>query len=212
MNQPSYAERRKLALREEIIAAAIDVFTESGYHDAGVADIAGRVGIGSSTFYRHFDSKRAILEEVVNTIIRRAADAFDELDSTLVLNTVQDYTQYIYQQGELLQEAFGNLRLMRLILIEAPNIDLEFNNRIASIFEVAIARSVKYIERGLQAGYLRADLDAIGTSRAAVGMIFGLTLLNANLNPDGNERSRTVRASVRMLLDGVLAESPPTTT
>ena len=50
VTQPSYAERRKLQLREEIIDAAIEVFAESGYHDAGVADIAKRVGIGHSTF------------------------------------------------------------------------------------------------------------------------------------------------------------------
>src|SRR4030088_1834535 len=70
--RPSYAERRKLQLREEIVDAAIEVFAESGYHDAGVADIAKRVGIGHSTFYRHFDNKRAILDEVINTVIMRA--------------------------------------------------------------------------------------------------------------------------------------------
>jgi len=35
----SYAERRKLQLRDEIIEAAFDVFAERGYHDAGAATL-----------------------------------------------------------------------------------------------------------------------------------------------------------------------------
>jgi len=67
----SYAERRKVQLRDEIIDAAFAVFSERGYHEAGVADIAARVGIGHSTFYRHFHGKRDILDQVISGLIDR---------------------------------------------------------------------------------------------------------------------------------------------
>ena len=71
----SYAERRKAQLREEIVEAAFGVFVERGYHQAGIAEIAERLGIGHGTFYRHFENKRAILDYVIDGVMARALRA-----------------------------------------------------------------------------------------------------------------------------------------
>lgn len=48
--------------RETILAAAADLFAESGYHDVGTEEIARAVGIGASALYRHVRSKSDLLE------------------------------------------------------------------------------------------------------------------------------------------------------
>jgi AcrR family transcriptional regulator len=49
----------------EILAAARDVFAELGYDAAPVAEIARRAGVVEGTIYKHFDSKRDLLFQVM---------------------------------------------------------------------------------------------------------------------------------------------------
>ncbi|MGC5617068.1 TetR/AcrR family transcriptional regulator [Georgenia sp. Z1491] len=61
--------------RATILAAATDVFAKHGYHDASVARITERAGVGQGTFYLYFDTKLSVFEEVVrdlNSRVRRA--------------------------------------------------------------------------------------------------------------------------------------------
>jgi AcrR family transcriptional regulator len=69
----SSAEARKTERRDEILAAALRVFAEKGYHDAGIADIAGVLGMGHGTFYRYYKNKHDIAVAVLDHVIVRMA-------------------------------------------------------------------------------------------------------------------------------------------
>jgi AcrR family transcriptional regulator len=204
VTRPSYAERRKLALREEIIDAAIEVFAESGYHDAGVADIARRVGIGHSTFYRHFDNKRAILDEVINTVIQRATAVLAAENAPEAASTLDDYRDQVGRIAAALAEISSDLRVVRLILIEAASIDTDMRQRIDGMFDLAVRLTASYYEHGLESGYLRADLDTTATARAVVGMIFGLAMIGLNPDLGQDDRTRSVQAATRLMFDGIV--------
>jgi AcrR family transcriptional regulator len=47
--------------REGILAAALDLFVERGFHGATVPEIAERAGVGAGTIYRYFVSKEALV-------------------------------------------------------------------------------------------------------------------------------------------------------
>jgi AcrR family transcriptional regulator len=47
--------------RERLVIAALQLFSEQGYDETTVAQIAERSGVSSSTFHRHFPDKRDIL-------------------------------------------------------------------------------------------------------------------------------------------------------
>jgi AcrR family transcriptional regulator len=47
--------------RERLEAAALDLFTENGYEETTVAQIAERAGLNRATFFRHFADKREVL-------------------------------------------------------------------------------------------------------------------------------------------------------
>src|ERR1700712_205932 len=46
---------------QRLVRAAVDLFTEQGYDDTTVAQIAERAGLTRSTFFRHFSDKRELL-------------------------------------------------------------------------------------------------------------------------------------------------------
>jgi AcrR family transcriptional regulator len=66
--------RWKPGARERIVLAALDLFTEQGYDDTTVAQIAERAGITKSTFFRYFPDKRELLAAGQETLSRLLAE------------------------------------------------------------------------------------------------------------------------------------------
>jgi AcrR family transcriptional regulator len=59
---------------EAILAAALELFAERGFHGTAVPLIAERAGVGAGTVYRYFESKEAI----VNALFRRTKGEVSE--------------------------------------------------------------------------------------------------------------------------------------
>lgn len=73
-----------------ILQAALEVFSEQGYHPSTIDQIAERAGVGKGTVYLYFESKQglftAILQEGFSLLLRGAADlAASEADARLRL-------------------------------------------------------------------------------------------------------------------------------
>ncbi|HEY0496436.1 MAG TPA: TetR/AcrR family transcriptional regulator [Kutzneria sp.] len=54
--------------REQILAAAAELFARHGFHGVGINDIGAAVGISGPALYRHFRSKDAMLGEMLTSI------------------------------------------------------------------------------------------------------------------------------------------------
>lgn len=64
--------------RRRLVVAAVDLFTEQGYDDTTVAQIAERAGVTKSTFFRHFSDKRELLVAGQDTLSTLLADGISE--------------------------------------------------------------------------------------------------------------------------------------
>ena len=61
--------------REAILAAALELFAERGFHGTPVPLVAEKAGVGAGTIYRYFESKEAL----VNALYRQEKQRFAEL-------------------------------------------------------------------------------------------------------------------------------------
>ncbi|MCF2571363.1 TetR/AcrR family transcriptional regulator [Brevibacterium sp. UCMA 11754] len=72
---------------ERLVEAALDLFAERGYENTTVIDIAGRAGLGKTTFFRHFPDKREVLfgggivDELLAEAITSASSAATDLEA-----------------------------------------------------------------------------------------------------------------------------------
>ncbi|WP_417271339.1 TetR/AcrR family transcriptional regulator [Celeribacter sp.] len=66
--------RRKEDRPDELLDAAIDLFTENGFDRTRVADIAERAGLSKGAVYLYFPSKTAIIEALVERAVGGVAD------------------------------------------------------------------------------------------------------------------------------------------
>lgn len=65
-------EQNLARAREEIIAAARDLFTDAGFHHASVDKVAERAGVSRATVYYQFGSKNGLLDAVIGDAQSRA--------------------------------------------------------------------------------------------------------------------------------------------
>ena len=65
--------------KERILDEALTLFSEKGYANVFVGEIAERVGIKAPSLYKHFKSKQDIFDEIIATMQRRFLDAAQRL-------------------------------------------------------------------------------------------------------------------------------------
>lgn len=59
--------------KQEILEAALELFSVQGFEATSISQIAGAVGIRKASLYSHFESKQAILDELVKEVLKQYA-------------------------------------------------------------------------------------------------------------------------------------------
>ena len=57
--------------RQEILEASLELFSVQGFEATSISQIAGAVGIRKASLYSHFESKKAILDALVQEILEQ---------------------------------------------------------------------------------------------------------------------------------------------
>ena len=165
----SSAEARKTERRDEILAAALRVFAEKGYHDAGIADIAGVLGMGHGTFYRYYKNKHDIAVAVLDHVILRfaAVSLREDPESSNTLEAYRAQTARILTGMIDLGESDPDL--VRFFQMQGFVVDAARLSRAMDAFALFVAR---FLTNGRSKGFLRQDLDVGPTSEALVALMF----------------------------------------
>jgi AcrR family transcriptional regulator len=103
---------------EQILHSAMLLFNERGYRDTGMDDIADAVGISTTSIYRFFSGKGAILA----TVYRRAADRVSG-DVAAILSTAVGPRDAVGQLVEaFVRRSFANPELAYVYYAERLNV------------------------------------------------------------------------------------------
>jgi AcrR family transcriptional regulator len=65
MNEPTRRSRQKAERREQLLRAASRLFAERGFRAVSIEDLAADAGVSGPAVYRHFESKEAILADLL---------------------------------------------------------------------------------------------------------------------------------------------------
>jgi AcrR family transcriptional regulator len=106
-----YLEYRK----GQILDAAISVFSENGFSDASIEDIAREAGVGKGTIYLYFKSKDEIFKNILaeRSFLPLLVEDIADLDSSaeIVFRKLgADYLRYMNDNLPILQMVFSDLR------------------------------------------------------------------------------------------------------
>lgn len=73
-------ERRKLQTRRALLDSAMDLFAERGVYATRLEDITERADLGKGAFYNYFESKDALIAELISEGVQRVADGLEGID------------------------------------------------------------------------------------------------------------------------------------
>jgi len=68
-----------MSTREQLVRAAARLFREQGFHGTSVAEIASAAWITKSSLYHHFESKQALLAEILTQTASRVTPAVEAI-------------------------------------------------------------------------------------------------------------------------------------
>lgn len=168
----SRAERQRIQLQADILDAAFMEFSERGYHQTAISDIAKRVGIGHGTFYRHFENKRDILQHVISETMQKIMTLLTGDNAPQAVNNIEEYREQCERISKQLRNfARENPLTLKLLLLEATSIDTEMTHFVQNLMQMAGMMTANYLKHGVDLGFFRADLDCENTGHNIIGMI-----------------------------------------
>lgn len=145
---------RKVAGPDDIVAAALRVFAETGFSRARLEDVAREAGISKATIYLYFDSKQAIFEALVRSAVVPNVERLEALvtgakgSSADLLRTLVQAIGRVVIESEL--SAFP-----KLIIAEAANFpDLAQFYR-TQVIERVLGVLASIVARGVASGEFR---------------------------------------------------------
>jgi TetR/AcrR family transcriptional regulator len=154
--------------RSQILAAALDVFAELGFHGARTRDLAERAGVSEALLFRHFQTKedliRAILESVeFEERIAMMEEQFSKLPPREALCRIAEYS---------LTALRDDPRVFRVVffgVLEVPDLAGEFYRKFLSRLLALETRLFQcaFAERGAT----RAAHDAAIAARSFHGTL-----------------------------------------
>jgi AcrR family transcriptional regulator len=167
------APKRSPMLRDErraqLVAAAREVFSEKGYHDATVDDITRSAGVAKGTFYLYFDEKREIYYELVRTFLQHVKDIGASVAREV--HTAQDfYARCERAAGELLRVFIEHFGLARLAYRESMSLDKELERMLRDFYRDLARVEADNIRVGIELGLFRA-VDPLVCAYAHIGMV-----------------------------------------
>jgi AcrR family transcriptional regulator len=99
-------------VRRDLVVAAVRLFTERGYDETTIDDIAVAAGVGRRTFFRYFPSKEDAISPDHDTALARAAEVFatahpDEPTASLALRAGETVLDLYTEDPELSVRRFA---------------------------------------------------------------------------------------------------------
>jgi AcrR family transcriptional regulator len=186
-------------MRENVMAAAVQLFAEYGYHAASMRDIARMTGIQAASIYYHYPSKQALLVEIMETYMLQLNAALErilreESEPRLRLSAAID--NHIRQHTTHKREFF-------IIDTEIRALENEKRAYILSLRDRYEALLQELLQDGMERGVFRRG-DVKITSYAIIAMC---TEVATWFRPDGRLSVQQVIDMYRdMIARGVLSD------
>lgn len=156
VRKPSRAERNE-AVRARLFAAAATIVGELGYAEASVARITAQAGVAQGTFYNHFESRQALLDELLPTLGREMARAIQDRTAAIRPERAREVARF-RAFFDYLRDNPGFLRILNEAEFAAPKAYQAHIDNIAGPYRRILMRAR---ERGETGAFSDAEIEVV---------------------------------------------------
>jgi len=188
--------------RERILDAALNIFSNQGYHDTRLDEIVKEAGTSKGSIYFHFPNKErlfiALVDQFADVIERRAVEA------------IQQAPQGLGRVSAALQsvlETFGKYRRpAKILLVQAVGLGSVFEKKRLDVTDRFAALIKRYLDEAVAIG----EIDPVDTevvAHAWMGAIYNVVIQWVYTgDPDPQ---RILKTLLPLLLHSVGTHEPP---
>ena len=195
------ANERSPSTRDRLLDAALERFSRDGWGGTSIRDLARDVGVREGSVYKHFASKQAIFDALVDRADARMAEVAASLGVSVASPDAALPGYLGIGEDRLVAVAEGffdavlhdpELAALRRLFVVSQYRDPEIGRRLRHYWiEQPIAFQVEIFAGLIRVGEFRSGLDPQATALAFFGPI--LTLLQlAESGDDAEERARAL--------------------
>ena len=195
--RPNVTDERK----SQIITAAEDVFTQKGFDEARMDDIAEETGLSKGTLYNYFKSKDDLIIAILDRIFQREFKAFEQMDLSTMTAT---------EAINLFVDAVSkDIKIMlRLMPIAYEFLALAFRNKtVQKSLKVYVNHYMNILVPIIQSGINSGEFKEVDAHEVAIAMgaILEGTILIWVYDKSLVVPEENIRSGIKLLLEGVQA-------
>jgi AcrR family transcriptional regulator len=153
------------SVRDKVLAAAVQLFAEYGYHAATMREIARIAGIKAASIYYHYTSKQALLVEIMETHMRQLNANLKHIvnkQDTIQQRLFEAISNHIRLHTTYKSEFFIIDTEIRALEVENRDKILALRDQYENLFQ-------KLLREGIEEGVLR-QTDVKVSSYAIIAM------------------------------------------
>ncbi len=193
---PKVTGAYKAGIRERIIQAAVDGFTQTGYDKTKMDDIAKRLGLSKGTIYLYFKSKEELFVAICEHNIQKSDD--EDVGLFQKKENVASDAEHIYDNIRKREQ--GNDRVMLEMVTESAR-NPKLKKAMAELHSKVHDHVAANIQRRVDGGFLRKDVDAASLAIALVALYDGLAI-NRTLGISESTNRKAWVAMIKAIIAG----------
>ena len=135
------AKRRREALpkaerRQQILAAARDLFARRGYHQTTIDLIVDEAGVARGTYYLYYEDKRAVFSDLIDRFSQRLTMAIDRI----VTDDESRPLAYLLRANirAILGVCLAERAITKILFTDAAGIDSAFDRKLSTFYDAVV--------------------------------------------------------------------------
>ena len=147
--------------KEKIFDVSLELFSQKGFNNTSVRQIAREVGIKESSIYNHYPSKQAILDEILKTFQNQLI--IYDADEALMDELLEKDPLLFYKTGSgMFRQQLKNekaMKILRLLFIQMYHDDSIAEYFYAFLFQKPLEFWTSIFDKLIENGIVKDEFD-----------------------------------------------------
>jgi len=171
--EPPPESPARVERRQQILRTALALFAEQGYHETAISEIIERADIARGTFYLYFTGKRALFDEVIDSIFRQIMEQLKPISVPTPFVAADALAQLRANALRLVKMMFTERDACRFLLAQVGGLDEAAQAKLTAFYDRLAVWAAESLQDGIALGIVR-PCRPIVLAHAVIGSLRGL--------------------------------------
>ena len=192
-------EREKIRHRGEVLEAALDLFSEKGFHNVSMHEIARRAEFAIGTLYSLFNNKEDLYKAIILDQSKRFHEALNEaLDQGE--KECDRLENYVRAKGQVFAD---NIKVVRLYFAETRGASFNIKAGLDAEIQEAYEQTLEHLAAIFESGIEKGIFASVGSYDLALALdsLTNTAMMLWMRNPEKHPYQQKMQPMMKILFD-----------